>query len=144
MATKNFVPRAAHEGTLGTAAKPWLAVACDRMEHVVAAGEIIQGGRAVFLDGAGSAFKADSGTPAEVKSIFGISLQAALLGASVSIVVSGAVTDPAWSWVAGPIYCGTDGALTQIVPTSGAARRVAIAFNATTLEVSLGETIVLT
>jgi hypothetical protein len=106
----------------------------------ITAGETINGGRAVFLSG-GLAYKADKDSLTEVKGIFGIAPGAIGNGAVGPVAFTGQLSDSSWTWVSGPIFCGTDGALTQTAPTSGHIRRVAQAMSATTLVISLGEII---
>lgn len=49
----------------------------------------------------------------------GITVGAAAQGAVASARSDGEITEAAWNWDEGPIYCGANGTLTQVEPPSG-------------------------
>lgn len=78
---------------------------------------------------------ADKDTLTDQDKIIGLSVSSAgAAGEEVTYVSSGLVTDPSFSFSAGPIYLGNAGALTQTKPTSGLLVQVAIAIEADKLQ----------
>jgi hypothetical protein len=60
---------------------------------------------------------ADSSSDATV---LGLTFQAVSGGVAPTVVLSGLVTDPSWNWARGaPLYLGSSGDITTIVPVSG-------------------------
>jgi hypothetical protein len=52
--------------------------------------------------------------------VLGISMGAAVAGATVDVQLNGVLTEPSWSWIPGlPVFCGVDGFITQVAPTAG-------------------------
>lgn len=101
------------------------------------AGEALGGHRAVVLDAAGQAFYADRLTPSHFGRLAGITTGAAVLGASVTLAMSGVVIEPSWSWTPNaPVFLGSTGLLTQTLPIGGFLQVVGMALNATTLFVN--------
>lgn len=79
----------------------------------------IGGNRAVRLE-AGLVKYASSSTPADASVVLGITRGAAVMGAPVQIQTFGLMTEPTWAWtVDQPVFCGTNGMLTQIAPATG-------------------------
>jgi hypothetical protein len=66
-------------------------------------------------------------------------------GVTATLVAAGPVTEPSWNWTPGlPIWLGLNGALTQTIPVSAVfARQVARVINATTLEFTTQQPIML-
>ena len=79
--------------------------------------------------------------------ILGITLGAAVVNASVDVQGFGLVTEPTWTWVPNaPIYLGTNGLMTQIVPSAPTALFslvVGFAISATAIFLNLHEAIYL-
>lgn len=75
----------------------------------------------------------------------GISITAASLGATVTVAGSDRVIeDGSWNWTAdAPVFCGTDGVLTQTPPGSGKLLVVGHAHSATQIVVRFGQPITL-
>lgn len=85
---------------------------------------------------------ADQFTAAHATKVVGLSASTALPGMPVTVVESGYIANPLWSWTEGAlIYVGTDGALTQ-TPSGTAAfvRVVGHAASATVVAVNLSFT----
>lgn len=97
--------------------------------------------RAVTTDGSGEAVYASNDTLANA-TVFGITATAASDGDNVAVRTSGTITDSSWNWTKGSVFLGTNGALTQTVPTGGAfIVHVGRALTATTLQIDIDTTI---
>ena len=78
-------------------------------------------GHSVVLLTSTGADLASSATLSHMNRVVGITLGAAVMGDAVSILTSGSITEPGWSWnTALPIFLSQSGGLTQTVPTVGA------------------------
>lgn len=81
------------------------------------AGEILGGHRCVSLHDDGMVYYTAPGT---FHLLAGITEHAANVGADVRVRISGKITDPSFAFTPDmPVFCGTDGILTQIEPASG-------------------------
>ena len=83
------------------------------------AGENLSALRAVTSNSSGQAVYASNDTLANAQ-VVGISNGAVTSGANATIKISGILTDANWNWTKGTVYLGTNGTLTQTVPTNGA------------------------
>ncbi len=83
------------------------------------AGENLSALRAVTTNSSGQAVYASNDTLANAQ-VVGITNAAATSGANATIKISGILTDANWNWTKGTVYLGTNGSLTQTVPTAGA------------------------
>lgn len=85
----------------------------------------------------------DALTPSDVQKGYGISVNAAGDGDTVYVAVTGELSEPSWTWVAGsPIFCGNDGVLTQVDDPAWAwIRIVAVAETATKIQVQFRDPI---
>jgi hypothetical protein len=83
------------------------------------AGENLSALRAVTSNSSGQAVYASNDTLANAQ-VVGITNAAATSGANATIKISGILTDANWNWTKGTVYLGTNGTLTQTVPTNGA------------------------
>lgn len=110
---------------------------------LVTATTAIGGNRAVMGDGAGSIAYADSSNLAHRGKCIGLTMTAASAGGTVEIAVSGDVTEPTWNWSLGPVYLGTNGLLTQTVPTSGYIQVIGTAMSPTRMTISIQQPIIL-
>ena len=136
-----IVPGAGDTLAVGSAAKPVAGVATDGgFGAVRVAGEIINGGRAIFIGADGLAYMADNTVLAEVKATVGISKGASALGAPVEIVMDGAMNEPTWAWAPGArLYFDNLGMLTTTAPATGHHRSVGVSRTATSIFVQVGE-----
>lgn len=82
------------------------------------AGQALSGQRAVRHDATGLVVHGDPRSAVGAQ-IIGVSVGAALMGAPVSVLSSGEMTEPSWTWSAGPIFLGANGMLTQSAPATG-------------------------
>lgn len=95
------------------------------------AGSIIQGHRAIYIDAAGLAQKADKDDPAKVD-VIGLNVAAVIAGEDVEIFSFIEITEPSFSFSPGlPVYLGNDGLLTQVVPVTGFLVTVGVATGVT-------------
>lgn len=100
------------------------------------AGETIHGRRVVFVED-GEVFHPDLGVNSHAGQCLGIAANAANIGDPVTVRSEGSMTDGGWSWSPGLIYCGAGGILTQTPPAAGWSLIVAVAVDATTIEIHL-------
>lgn len=97
--------------------------------------------RAVTTDGSGNAVYASNDTLANAV-VVGLTETAATAGNAVSVRTAGIVEDANWAWTKGPVFLGTNGALTQTAPTGGAiVVQVARAITATKILIDVEPTI---
>ena len=136
------VPTTDGAQNLGTAAKRWGAIYAQQTILVKTAGEILNGGRAVFVAADGKLYMADNTVLAEVKATVGISQGAALLGAAASYISGGVINEPGWAFTPGDrIYFDNLGILVNAPPATGHLRSVGVADSATSILVNVGEVI---
>ena len=65
---------------------------------------------------------ADASNSAHANLVFGMTLNAVSEGGTVDVAICGEFTEPTWAWTLGlPIFLGTNGTLTQTVPTANVA-----------------------
>lgn len=100
------------------------------------AGEDISGHRVVRVSGS-TAYYADSGTPSHINTVVGISTGAAASGNTVTVQVSGELTEPSWTWSPGAVFLGVSGQLTQTPPATGLFLKLGKAMTPTTLLIDL-------
>lgn len=86
--------------------------------ETVATGEIIIGRHVVAVIG-GLAYHASNDDSQRCRNALGISLEAQTeLGQPVRVQCSGPLSEPSWNWIAGPVYLGQNGQLTQAPPAT--------------------------
>lgn len=76
----------------------------------------------VAVDANGRAFSPDRTVQSDVESIIGVASFAALVGEDVLIRTAGAICTGAPTWPRGPLWLGTSGELTPVVPVYPAIR----------------------
>ena len=75
--------------------------------------------------------------PQDADRAIGITIGSAAQGQSASVLPSGPMTEPSWSWTPGlPLFIGAAGVLTHSAPASGKVRRVAFALSATLINIA--------
>lgn len=80
------------------------------------AGEDLSGHRGVVAAADGTVVYASNLDAQNHRPVW-ITTGAALTGETVTVVASGSMTEPSWSWAAGvPVWLGTNGTLTQTLP----------------------------
>ncbi|MEO6361289.1 MAG: hypothetical protein ABIO43_12080 [Sphingomicrobium sp.] len=97
----------------------------DAMELVLEAAEAIGGHRVCYVGSDDLARLADPSTAAALRPA-GVSLGAAMAGASVQIQGGGMIRELGWSWAPGPVYLAAGGTLSQTPPMSGAIYQVGV------------------
>lgn len=102
------------------------------------AASALSGHRAIAVDANGHAIYADQGE-ASAQTVYGISTGAAESGASVTLQRSGPMEWPAGGLTPDlPLYLGSAGLLTQIPPTTGWLRQIAVATAAARIVIEIG------
>lgn len=102
--------------------------------EIYVAATTLSGHRVIATNGAGLAIYADNTNVDHAIQAARISLGAADMGENISVQVSGRITEPSWSWIAGgSIYVGANGVLTQSIPEAPAvfSKVIAVAETAT-------------
>lgn len=117
----------------------------ERVTVDLEAGEALGGHRAVTVDANGKAIYASNLTAAHLYKVVGITLNAAILAGTVIVLKDGAVEETSWSWTVGsPVFLGSNGLLTQTLPTAPAFLQIlGVPLSPTRLLVSIREPIVL-
>jgi len=83
----------------------------------------------VTVDG----FKANSGTPAHLGKVIGITRSAVLTGFVADVIYYGEIVNGSWSWTAGQKLFLNGTSLSTTPPASGFVQMIAVAKNATTI-----------
>lgn len=104
----------------------------------------ISGHRVVIASGSNGAAIADKDTPDHMHRVIGITRGAATTGSQIQIAGAGEMTEPSWNWSLGPVWLGSDGVLTQTLPTTGFILMIGTAIAPTVLMVKIGAPISLT
>lgn len=103
------------------------------------------GHRVALLNAGGSASYADCATLAHMGRVAGVTKGASAAGGDVTIVRSGALSEPSWTWTTGsPVFLGSEGRLTQTPPQGGFLQVIGLALSATELFINPREPIRLT
>lgn len=108
-----------------------------------AAAANVSGGKAVTLNAAGQCLHADGAKASMANSVVGISLNGGAPDADITIITNGGeIEETVWNWQANkPVFLGTDGALTQVAPTSGYLLVVGVAVGPTRMLVKIQQPI---
>lgn len=104
----------------------------EQVIDVAAVAAMPLSGHRVIRESSFGAIYADNNDGPHV-SILGVSLHAAMQGASIAVRVAGVITEPSWAFYQGPVFLGPVGTLTQIPPPTGSVVEVGTAINTTTL-----------
>jgi hypothetical protein len=86
---------------------------------------------------------ANSSTLAHYGKVVGIARQATAKGFIIPIVISGTLTNPAWTWTAGNVIFLSGAGLSTTSPVTGFTQSIGVAKNPTTIVIELGEPILL-
>jgi len=114
------VVTAAEQGPEGIQGPPGSGSAVTRL-----AGVALGGHRVVVLDSSDEAIYADHTILAHRDKVLGLTNGAVAQGDEATIVTYGEVVEPSWNWTLDdPVFLGTNGMLTQVVPTTGFLQRV--------------------
>jgi len=107
------------------------------------AGETISAKRCITVL-EGELYVLCSSDPDGADACHGITLQAGDKGAELVVMASGVLEDSSWSWRdRDPIYCGSDGRLTQTPPETGFSQIVALPLTATKILIKIHEAIII-
>jgi len=109
------------------------------------AAQALGGHRLVYASSATGCNYADNTVYAQRFAILGLTIGAAAIGAEVSILSFGMITELSWVWTPGPLYLGIDGLITQTPPVAPAAFLLVVgaAVDATHVLIDLHEPIVI-
>jgi hypothetical protein len=101
------------------------------------------GGHRVVRGSLGGLRLASAGSLSDAGSAIGITTGAAEAGQPATFQPSGIMTESSWAWTPGPIFLGSNGALTQSPPAAAFEQQVAIAISATRIVVQIEPPILL-
>lgn len=108
------------------------------------AGHVMSGHRIVVLEN-GEAVYADRTVAAHANKILGMTTGAVIEHEIATIQTGGELTEPSWAWTLDiPVWLGTNGLLTQTVPTTGFSLIVGFPITATKIFIDIREPISLT
>lgn len=92
----------------------------------------ISGHRVVKLQADGTVAVADNTDALSRTLPLGVTTGAAADGATATVIMSGTLIEPSWSWAPGPLFLGAAGALVQVAPVFPAfVRDFGVAISAT-------------
>jgi hypothetical protein len=100
------------------------------------AGENISIYRVVYIEN-DKVYLADKNTLTSRHKILGITIETQSINNLIDIKIAGSVTNASWNWNPGNVYVGSNGALTQVEPTSGYIVQIGIALNQTTVLIDI-------
>lgn len=104
------------------------------------AGENISALRAVY-ELNNEVFYLDPADSDHIELLLGISFTSAPAGQLLSVQRSGVMDDSGWSWIPGPIWLGSNGALTQSPPTTAYDVRIGAAVSTTRITLNIQDAI---
>ena len=86
---------------------------------------------------AGTVDVSDPSVPGQGIQAYGVATQGGQAGATLTVALSGDISEPTWSWTPGlPVFCGAGGVLTQTLdPTWSWLRIVGVATSSTSMTV---------
>lgn len=97
----------------------------------------LSGHRAVRAVSADRVSYVSSDDVAQMGMAIAITTGSALADATVNLRAYGEIAEPSWAWVAGPVFLGVNGVLTQTVPSTGYVQRIGIALSSTKMQVAI-------
>lgn len=104
----------------------------------LSAGETISALRVVRGSPTGAIFNCDSATITLSDRPIGITLTSGNISDIIDVCTSGEMTDGSWNWdTTKPIFCGSNGILTQTPIVSGFSQIVATPISPTTIDVKI-------
>ena len=86
---------------------------------------------------------ASSDIPSHGDQILGVTQNAANAGDVIHVQTGGVMDEVGWNWDVGPIYCGLNGVLTQVVPETGFMCRIGKSIKPTSILINVEEAIIL-
>jgi hypothetical protein len=112
-------PAVVEVGSPGTQGVPGAAGTDANATFEAISGEAINALRVVKI-AAGQAYRADAADPNDAQLLVGISITAtSAAGQALTVRNDGPLSDAAWNWAQGVVYCGANGVLTQTPPSTG-------------------------
>lgn len=119
-------------GPQGPPGKPASTVTVNAQEVILAFSPVTVTGR-----------EADSANLAHFGKVVGLAVSSTASGFSFPVVVTGEVTNPSWTWVAGNLIFLNGPGLANTPPGSGFSQKIGMAKNSVTVVVELGEPVLL-
>ncbi|HVZ17222.1 MAG TPA: hypothetical protein VG897_08905 [Terriglobales bacterium] len=101
------------------------------------AAQALSGQRVVKAVPGGKVDYASADQSGDALLIEGITTGAASSGAEATVQSTGEMTDVAWSWALGPVFCGLNGQLTQAPPNAAWICQIGLAIDATTIVIGI-------
>lgn len=99
------------------------------------AGSDLSGHRAVRIV-SGLCYPCDAGAREQAGRCIGVSQGAALAGDEVVVQTAGALVEPSWAWVEGPIFVGANGVLTQSLAGLAFVHQIGVATSPTQIDIN--------
>jgi len=106
------------------------------------AGENLSAYRAVRSDGANVVI-CDGAAGADCDDCIGLTTQAVVSGADVTVRSQGSITEGTWNWNTGPVFIGANGVLTQSVAGLAFVQPIGVAVTATSIAININRGIIL-
>lgn len=148
VAVQDTVQQVVHAGQAGPRGPQGAVGASGNTSFTKTAAQALGGHRVVRLISAAAVDYADNATLAHGDDVLGVTTGAASLGADVTVVRTGEITEPSWNWTAlEPLFLGRNGLLTQTAPSLAAgdvfSLQVGVALSATTALIDIDSAIYL-
>lgn len=89
----------------------------------------------------GTVYLADKDNVAYVQDTLGLTTTVSTTGNPVTIQTGGEITDAGWAWIAGHVFMGDSGELTQTPPTVGILQKIGTALTATSILIDIDDPI---
>ncbi|MCB4803507.1 hypothetical protein QO001_000852 [Methylobacterium brachiatum] len=102
-------------GPMGGDGPPGASAQGNRSETAIQAA-VALGGHKVVRGTPEGAVYASAAILSDLGTVIGVTTGAAAADADVAVVSSGAIDEPSWAWLPGPVWLGLDGDLTQTPP----------------------------
>lgn len=104
-------------------------------EFTVQAGATLSGHRAVKILN-GLAYYCDATDPLDIGKAIGITTGASVMGDDINVHFHGLLAESSWNWIAGPVYVGSNGLLTQDPNGLAFAQQIGVAVSEKSLNVN--------
>lgn len=109
-------------------------------DYAATAGESIGSYKLVRI-ALGTVYLADKDNVAFVQNTLGLTTAVSTTGNPVTIQTGGEITNVGWSWVAGNVFMGDSGELTQTPPTVGILHKIGTVLTATSILIDIDDPI---
>lgn len=104
----------------------------------------IGGHRVVISSGLTSISYADSDNTSNANMVLGVTTTAVVAGGTVKVQFLGEISEPSWTFIPNElVFCGHNGLLTQIAPTTGFQLIMGVALTPTTVLLAIKQPLIL-